>query len=174
MRPTDRTFAQELDEGLRTYDKQVRSLPGIQASVNRQVFLEQRQALFGGFHEAFKAAVGLGMAQGGPEALRGLSAEIVRHDLLDAHVLQVMDGPGLVVVDPPPAGDAAVQFVQVGLEFVFPAVFGHLHQPAAMLRVWVPLGLQLAVPDVLPDFALGDIQTAGSILNRQFFHTGSV
>ena len=41
MRPKDLTFAQELDEGLRTYDKQVRSLPGIQASVNRQVFLEQ-------------------------------------------------------------------------------------------------------------------------------------
>lgn len=41
MRPKDLTLAQELDDGLRTYDKQVRSLPGIRASVNRQVFLEQ-------------------------------------------------------------------------------------------------------------------------------------
>lgn len=41
MRPKDLTLAQNLDDGLRVYDKQMRSLPGIEALANRQAFLEQ-------------------------------------------------------------------------------------------------------------------------------------
>lgn len=41
MRPRERTLARELDAQLRRFDQEVRSLPGIQTSENREAFIEQ-------------------------------------------------------------------------------------------------------------------------------------
>ena len=103
-----------------------------------------------------------------------MSAEIVGLDVLDASSLQVVDVSGLLLIGPPPAGDAGVQFVQVGLELVLPVVPWHLNEPTAMFGVGVTLGLQLAASDVFPNVPLRDVQAAGRILNRKFFHWDSV
>ena len=115
--------------------------------------------------EAVGATLIGGVADCGVQVLSSQAAEEVGHDLLDAHLQQIVYFSGLMLKRPPPGRLAGCHLVEGRLEVVLPPVAGQLNQPPACGRFGVPFGLQAALPDVFTYFPLRHVQAAGCFLD---------